>query len=314
MKHTSHTHTCMYVLSIVSIFSLFVKIQMSRFKCGGIALGVSRSHILCDGHSFWHFMVSWAECARGEPISLPPIHNRSLLKIDNPSLEKAVIHLDHIEDEDNHVGQGGSIKSNTFLFTKDMVETLKKQVGGEHTAYEIICAHIWQHTTKAREHLDDKKVGFVSVVNMRERIDPPLGKGYFGNALMLTIAIATAGELKEENLVVSAQRIHRSICGCNSDTLHSWLHWVEIYGGDAILERGLPNGARIGTSSSHNFPIFKLNFGWGKPLACRIPSMNDVGTIVFFPSGDILGDIEVLLPLPTHVMRRLESDDMFVHP
>ena len=314
MKHTSHTHTCMYVLSIVSIFSLFVKIQMSRFKCGGIALGVSRSHILCDGHSFWHFMVSWAECARGEPISLPPIHNRSLLKIDNPSLEKAILHLDHIEDEDNHVGQGGSIKMNTFLFTKDMVETLKKQVGGEHTAYEIICAHIWQHTTKAREHLDDKKVGFVSVVNMRERIDPPLGKAYFGNAVMFTIAVAKAGELKDEDLVVTAQRIHRSIRSCNSDTFHSWLHWLEIYGGDAIFERIVRNGARIGTSSSHNFPIFKLNFGWGKPLACRIPSMNDVGTIVFFPSGDILGDIEVLLPLPTHVMRRLESDDMFVHP
>ena len=28
----------------------------------------------------------------------------------NPSLEKVVIHLNHIEDEDNHLGKGGSIK------------------------------------------------------------------------------------------------------------------------------------------------------------------------------------------------------------
>ena len=210
--------------------------------------------------------------------------------------------------------QGGSIKMNTFLFTKDVMENLKRQAGGENTAYEVTCAHIWRRTTKAWEHLDDKKVGFVSVVNMRERIDPPLGKGYFGNALMLTIAIATAGELEEEDLVVTAQRIHRSIRGCNSDTLHSWLHWVEIYGGDAIFERCLPNGARIGASSSHNFPIFKLNFGWGKPLACRIPGMDDVGKIVFFPGDDIHGNIDVLLTLPTHVMHRLESDDMFFNP
>ena len=97
-------------------------------------------------------MVSWAECARGEPISLPPIHNRSLLKIDNPCLEKVVLHLTHIEDEDNHMA-GGSIKMNTFLFTKNTMETLKRQAGGENTGYEVICAHILRHTTKAREHL-----------------------------------------------------------------------------------------------------------------------------------------------------------------
>ena len=149
---------------------------------------------------------------------------------------------------------------------------------------------------------------------MRERIDPPLGKAYFGNAIMLTIAVATAGELKDEDLMVTTQRIHRSIRGCNSETFHSWLHWVEIYGGGAIFEGCLSNGARIGVSSSHNFPIFKLNFGWGKPLACRIPIMDDVRKIVFFPSGDITGNIEVLLPLPTHVIHRLQSEDMFVNP
>ena len=83
--------------------------------------------------------------------------------------------------------------------------------------------------------------------------------------------------------MVTTQRIHRSICSCNTETFHSWLHWVEIYNGDAIFKRRLPNGARVGASSSHNFHILKLKFGWGKPLAFRIPSMDEVGKVVFFP-------------------------------
>ena len=42
--------------------------------------------------------------------------------------------------------------------------------------------------------------------------------------------------------------------------------------------------------------------------------MDDVGKIVFFPGDDIHGNIDVLLTLPTHVMHRLESDDMFFNP
>ena len=259
-------------------------------------------------------MVSWAECARGEPISLPPIHNRSLLKIDNPSLEKAVIHLDHIEDEDNHVGQGGSIKSNTFLFTKDMVETLKRQAGGANTTYEVICAHIWRHTTKAREHLHGKKVGFISIVNMRERADPPLGKAYFGNAIMWTIATATSVELEEEDLASTAERIHGSLISCTNETFHNWLHWLEVYDRDAIFKTCMLNGARIRASSSHNFPIFKVDFGWGEPVVVRLPSADDPGKIIFFPSKDIPGNIDVVLALPTHVMNRLESDKSFTNP
>ena len=62
------------------------------------------------------------------------------------------------------------------------------------------------------------------------------------------------------------------------------------------------------------FQFLNLTLVGGKPLACRIPIMDDVRKIIFFPSGDITGNIEVLLPLPTHVIHRLQSEDMFVNP
>mgnify|MGYP002775060333 CR=1 FL=1 len=59
--------------------------------------------------------------------------------------------------------------------------------------------------TYGRENTREKKVGFMSVVNMRKQVNPPLG-----NAAMWTTAVATIGELEDEDLVATAQRIHKS--------------------------------------------------------------------------------------------------------
>ena len=74
------------------------------------------------------------------------------------------------------------------------------------------------------------------------------------------------------------------------------------------------NNARIRASSSHNFPVFKVDFGWGKPLAAQLPSADDPGKIIVFLGKDIPGNIDVVLALPTHVMNRLESNKAFTNP
>ena len=259
-------------------------------------------------------MNSWAECARGEPISMPPMHARSLLKVENPSTDKAMLNLEHVEDEERVVDKGNHIKLNTFRFRKGTIDMLKTKVHEKNTSYEMICAHIWKHTTKARRHMRDKKVGFISIVNMRGRVEPPLGDAYFGNALMWTIAVATVGELEDEDLAATTQRIHRSILACNTDAFYSFLYWLEVYDRDAIFKTCMLNGARIRASSSPNFPIFRLDFGWGRPYVARCPSAEDAGKIIFFPGSDVRGNIDVVLALPMEIMHRLESDDAFTNP
>eukprot|EP00249_Psilotum_nudum_P008229 c21132_g1_i1 orf=386-556(+) len=48
-------------------------------------------------------MVVWGECARGVPISNPPMHDRTLLKLQYPSPEKARQHLKFKQDLDERV-------------------------------------------------------------------------------------------------------------------------------------------------------------------------------------------------------------------
>ena len=260
-------------------------------------------------------MTSWAECARGEPISMPPVHTRSLLKIENPSPSKAMLILEHVEDEEKKDIEGNHKKINTFRFEKATIERLKMKIRGENTTYETICAHIWKHVTKAREHSRDKKVAFISVVNMRERVEPPIGNAYFGNALMWTTAVATVGELENEDLATTAQRIHRSILACNTDAFFNLLHWLEVYDRDVIFKTCTLNGARLRASSSPNFPIFKIDFGWGKPCVVRCPRVDDAGKVIFFPGSDVHGNvIDAVLALPPDIMNRLEIDQSFMNP
>ncbi|KAF5193040.1 Hydroxycinnamoyl CoA shikimate/quinate hydroxycinnamoyl transferase, partial [Thalictrum thalictroides] len=41
-------------------------VQLTRFKCGGISIGVAISHIVVDGKGALGFISSWANFARGE--------------------------------------------------------------------------------------------------------------------------------------------------------------------------------------------------------------------------------------------------------
>lgn len=54
-------------------------VQVTTFKCGGIVVGVVFNHVLFDGISFTDFMNSWAEGARGMPLSVLPHLDRSIL-------------------------------------------------------------------------------------------------------------------------------------------------------------------------------------------------------------------------------------------
>jgi hypothetical protein len=314
-----------------------IPVQASRFACGGVALGVALSHVVCDGSSLWHFMVSWAERARGEPISLPPLHARTLLRVDAPSPDKARLMLDDDDGNDSRdtdntgttitaaVGDDDDAPAiSTFRFTAAAVGALKGTATPladgqiwkhKYTSYETMCAHIWKHVARAwgPHKPRDKKLSFISAVNMRGRVKPALGSAYFGNALMWIKTVARASELEAESLADTARRIHDSIhLRADNDAFWGFLHCLELR--DAVFHGGMLPSASVRVSSSHNFPVYKVDFGWGKPYVARCPGAEAAGKLIFFPGSTTPGDIDAGLVLPPHVMQRLENDNAFTRP
>eukprot|EP00249_Psilotum_nudum_P035898 c5845_g1_i1 orf=283-1698(+) len=283
-------------------------VQVTRFKNGeGVALGISHSHVVADGHSLWHFMVSWAECARGLPVSLLPIHDRTVLKIDKPIKEKAFLIIDMVEITG---WPNKRLAQKNFHLTGEMLKTLKSQALQEgfqcYTSFELMCAHFWKCAMKSYNHLNSEKVHFLVMVNGRSRLNPPLPAAYFGNVVQCAVAQATVGELKKETLADTAARIHEIATSVCDETLRGMMHWLELnnnsFGGKWLATEGLM------VSSSTRFPVYDVDYGWGRPAAVRTVAIHGEGELVLFAGREGGGSVDVCLLLEEDAMGRLSGD------
>ena len=58
--------------------------QVTRFKCGGISLGMSWAHILGDAFSASDFINSWCQYMASHKLNEPLALPKSLTKIEKP--------------------------------------------------------------------------------------------------------------------------------------------------------------------------------------------------------------------------------------
>lgn len=63
------------------------------------------------------------------------------------------------------------------------------------TTFEVLSGLVWRARTEALRLQPGQKTKLLFAVDGRSRFDPPLPKGYFGNGIMLTGCLSTAGEL-----------------------------------------------------------------------------------------------------------------------
>ncbi|KAH7283335.1 hypothetical protein KP509_34G001900 [Ceratopteris richardii] len=281
-------------------------------------------------------MCSWSECSRGVPLSSPPVHDRELLAVPNPSPEKAATWkfnaTKEIESVDN--GEESSISAGNasadrpqrsassdlvqclFIMPSSAIRQLKAEDGGVHTSYEVMCAHLWKHITRARQRPSHEPTFFVVLANCRNRVSPRLPSTFFGNAIAFDISESTSARVCAEPLNATAARIHATVVAIVQDGLAGFLNWLETPGNDFfpyILPQ-LPKGMSINVASSPRFPAYEVDFGWGKPSAVRSPRVPSLGEIVLFGGNPKLGegDVEICVALPHDTLKRLLEDSTFL--
>ncbi|KAI5084992.1 hypothetical protein GOP47_0001161 [Adiantum capillus-veneris] len=162
-----HKGHCLYSSPLLCI-------QVTTFSDGGFTLGITHSHVVADGHSLWNFIVSWSECSRGVPLSLPPLHDRQKLALPDPSPEIASHWNFSLLDSDKEAADpaGGQEERKDSIGTKpssngnassdgepdplvqcvlDMsassVKKLKNEAGEGFTSYEVdhMCTFLAAH-------------------------------------------------------------------------------------------------------------------------------------------------------------------------
>ncbi|MCO5602248.1 hypothetical protein L7F22_056376 [Adiantum nelumboides] len=282
-----------------------------------------------DGPSLWQFWVSWGECARGVPLSKPPILSRTIFKPDNVSHEIAkLIPVEMKPTDITNKNSNIPLVNRVLHFDSEVMKKLKdmgidaqNKVEGPNrrvSSLEVLFAHCWRHVTQARMLPDEQELSFIVLADMRRgrsNMDapPPVPENFFGNAITWTCAKATPLILRNESFAATLARIAKLVDDCvHSSNLQGMIHWLELFEKRSHPEPMWFSGVNINVASSPRFPMHLVDFGWGPPTCARPVRAGGDGEICLFPCSS--GSMDICIKLDALSLQRLLDDPTFMCP
>ncbi|XP_071725804.1 shikimate O-hydroxycinnamoyltransferase-like [Rutidosis leptorrhynchoides] len=280
----------------ISSYPLFFA-QVTHFRCGGVALGCGVSHVLSDGLTYFRFINTWSDVARGLSVTDRPFIDRTLLRAREPPTPI----YDHVEYHkpptvNNVVKKPGPIsKSSTAILklTPKQLSNLKTKAKSDcglvYSSYEVLAAHIWKCVSKARGLPHDQPTKLHTAVNGRSRLSPQLPPSYLGNAIFTAATIAKSGDLISKSLSDVVKLIHTTLNKMDNDYLRSAIDYLKLQGDLSPLVRGRSYFAspNLNVNSWTSLCVYDADFGWGRPIFMGPANILYEGNIYILPSPTI---------------------------
>lgn len=294
-------------------------IQVTRFSCGGLTLGIARHHQVADGEAASEFMEVWASTVEGRSIACSPLHDRSALMAKDPPQPI----FDHMEYQkpppkpQDLSTDYPDLAIKKLHFSAELLKKIKAEAmkgAGEGVMYSTfvgLLAHLWKCITQARGLGDEEgETRALVAVNVRKRLNPPLPEGYFGNAMCHTCPQAKMKDVANKRLSFAANQVHEAIKKVNSDYVRSALDFIELQQKNPVqIARTNKTvlSPNLSVTSWATLPLYNLDFGWGTPMFAGNPFIPFEGLVIFAPSHKKDGSIDVVLGLFAPDMEKLES-------
>ncbi|KAJ6673410.1 N-BENZOYLTRANSFERASE PROTEIN putative-RELATED [Salix viminalis] len=269
----------------ISSYPLLV-LQVTRFRCGGVCLGVGWHHILADGTGSFHFINTWSEIARGLPIKTPPYFDRAILRGRVPPS----LPFHHVEYDPFPTINTPSQNPIPMSGSRDISRI-----------YGAVYA-------KARGLSDDQLTKLHIATDGRKRFRPPIPPGYFGNVIFSASPIALSGGLLSESLVHTAERLHRAIKRMDDEYLRSAVDYLEKLGELTAVMRNSETyrSPNLSIVNWVNLPFYDADFGWGKPGYIR-PAFAYQGKGYILPSSSGDGTLSLTICLETDHLKSFQK-------
>ncbi|XP_039159048.1 fatty alcohol:caffeoyl-CoA acyltransferase isoform X2 [Eucalyptus grandis] len=187
----------------------------------------------------------------------------------------------------------------SFLFDAEKLAALKRmatkddQVTSRCSSFVALAAFVWRARSMALNMKLHQQTKLLFPVNFRSRLRTLLPDGYFGNAVAMPCCLCTMGDLIEEPISASVERIKKAIESVTEDYIRSKIDFLDMH-----RFEGFPTGTLVinsWTSLEHG----STDFGWGEPRF----GTGDVSslTCLFMAEGREKG-IMVVLGLPLSAM------------
>jgi hypothetical protein len=235
-------------------------IQVTRFNCGGLVVAVCSNHTLADGKSLFHFMTAWSDLSRTGKTDKVMDHNRGAIQSSTPRPlpSEFVLTLAHPER-----------RMKCYEVNASVVEELKREVkesadGAYVSTNDCIYAHLWKSVSSLPYSINaGKDIGMASIVEGRERFYPQPVPNLLGNVwtFMTPPRIPTA-DLVKMPVSAIARKIREKLLSAKRET---WLS-PETRADFVALVTDYQNTIPWVVSSWISFPMYSIDFGFGKPL------------------------------------------------
>jgi shikimate O-hydroxycinnamoyltransferase len=274
------------------------KIRLTQTSKGSV-LGVSISHALVDGFSFFHFLSSWARITQGKRI-LRPSHNREVLMADTLNREEGITADDLLTQCGLFFGRQrrdseiASTSEESVSLSADTVRKLRAEAQSNCDVplfdNDVITAHLWKEYGARWAYIDDDPTTFVTAPFDFRRLLGEVPRMYFGCALAFATASMAHEKLMSASLGEISYLVRKSIAHVNVDYVQGSLRALETLrrseGLSSIeaIEVRHPQRGLIVTNVTR-LPIWSIDFGGGPPVGFRATAQAQRG-IAILPSDN----------------------------
>lgn len=237
-------------------------IQVTMFKCGGLALGVCMSHRIADASTLSMFLESWTSASNNQQFKCskevcPIFDSASFFPGRNYT---AGISLEGLRNINNVV-------TRRLLFDNKAISSLRAKTNPgpndkPKSKVQLVNAVLWKAIASVERLKDEhSRAGLIlQPLNLREKTIHQVPKNCCGNLCLLAIVPVTGGENTE------IQDLADLLSGSIKWSFEEWTKIVSRGEDDPFLEnlmRSLVNYYMI--TSWCRFPFYEDDFGWGKP-------------------------------------------------
>ncbi|CAJ2673955.1 unnamed protein product [Trifolium pratense] len=289
-------------------------IQVTRLKCGGFIFAIRLNHIISDATGLVQFMKAVGEISRGMNIpSISPVWRRELLNArDPPRVTCTHPEYEQVPDTKGTIVHLDDMVHRSFFFGPTELAALRPQFPShlqQQSRFEIITACLWRCRTIALQPDADEEVRIICIYNARGKFNPPLPKGYYGNAFAFPVAISTAGKLIENPLGYALDLIKKAKADVTEEYMHSMA--------DLMVIKGRPHFTSVRmylVSDVTHVGLREVDFGWGKAVYGG-PAHGGVGVVpglasFYIPFKNAKGEEGLVIPvcLPNQAMKRFVKE------
>lgn len=282
------------------------RIRLTQTPKGSV-LGVSISHSITDGFSYFYFLASWARIFHGKSI-FPPSHQRELLIRDAEnkpvSSEELVATTGLFLNKKRSDIQRDKLIWETVKYSNEELKSLlsatQKECDARLSFNDVIVASLWKKYMKQWRKKEEDFTTYISCPFDYRRLLKDFPKTYFGNAVTLASTPLSYEHLMNAKLSELAILVRNSIASIDEnyifDGIEALTSLTNCEGIDVNEKIHVcdPDSGLLVTNLSR-LPVKDIEFNAGPPVKYEILTPAHRGAVVL-PGHDGI-EVRVCCPI-----------------